>query len=57
MKRVCARDDMDEQCLRLISVGDAVVRHRFGVVARKSVTRMRGQGSARSDVCALPLQK
>jgi hypothetical protein len=26
-------------------VGDAVVRHRFGVMARKSVTRMRGQGS------------
>src|ERR1700742_1644964 len=41
-ERVCAGDDMDEQCLRLRPVGDVVVLHGFGMMARKSVTRMRG---------------
>jgi hypothetical protein len=58
--------DLDEQCLRLGRVGDVVVLHGFGMMVRKSVTGMRGQGSDSERywfcvylvrACALSLQK
>ena len=58
--------DCGEQCLRLGTVGDVVVLREFGMMAKKSVTRMRGQGSESerccfcfylTSTCALSLKK
>jgi hypothetical protein len=43
--------DLDEQCLRLGTVGDVVVLREFGMMAKKSVTGMRGQGSDSERCC------